>query len=391
MKPHIPVEEFHNRVSKARAMMKQQNIDILFAYGNETEPQYQKYFSNFWPAFETAAVIFAQEGAPLLLVGPESQKRASELQIIEDVRSIAAFRESSSPEYNGIHLDSFYEIINQLTGGSRPEHVAIAGSRLLPFDIYKELKENLEKYGEVQIHADTIVDTLRTYKSENEIACIQRACNITAKTMYYLLDNIRPGMTELQVKGLALGKMFELGAEGEAFPIWVLSGRGIDYAIGRARQKTIQPGELVQLQIGARYEGYASTIARPIIIGQPEQWMKDSINALYDGYNAVLSKLSAEDHAKAAAIHFSNTMKRNGYYNQTLYGPCHGLGTVECEAPWIEEGSDFLLSKGMTFGMDLYIENHKKQYGMRVEDTICITDEKPLNMTNFPRELYILS
>ena len=37
-------------------------------YGNEAEPQFVRYFSNYWPSFETAGVLISQEGDPILLI-----------------------------------------------------------------------------------------------------------------------------------------------------------------------------------------------------------------------------------------------------------------------------------------------------------------------------------
>lgn len=390
MYPKIPKSEFTERISKARKLMELQGIDLLFTFGNEMEPQYQKYFSDFWPSFETAAVLISCHGGAVLLVGPESRRRAYECGMIEDVRSMNAFRESASPVYYSAELTSFDDVIEDITGGRHPKKVSIAGSRLLPFDIFTEFAQSLKKYGNVEIIDDNITDTLRMNKSENEIACIRHACDISHQTMQYLLSHIHEGMTELNIKGLALSKMHELGAEGEAYPMWILSGPGSNFAIGRARQKAVLQGELIQLQIGARYEGYASSIARPVILGRPEQWMKDSILALYEGYDAVLPALTDGNSAGNAALQFAGAMKENGYYSQLLYGPCHGLGIAECEAPWVEESAGFTLKKGMTFGLDLYIENKDKKYGIRVEDSICITEGAPLNMTDFPREIFVL-
>ena len=70
--PFIPQEEFDLRVEKVQAAMAEQGYDLLLAYGNEAEPQYVRYFSNYWPSFETAGVLIPREGKPLLLIGPES-------------------------------------------------------------------------------------------------------------------------------------------------------------------------------------------------------------------------------------------------------------------------------------------------------------------------------
>ena len=49
-------------------------------------------------------------------------------------------------------------------------------------------------------------------------------------------------MTETQIVGVALGKMHELGAERESYPLWVLTGEGSNQAISRPRNKKIEKG-----------------------------------------------------------------------------------------------------------------------------------------------------
>ena len=67
-------------------------------------------------------------------------------------------------------------------------------------------------------------------KTENELDCMRYAAKITAQTFDYVLENIKVGMTEQQVAGLALGKMHELGAERESYPVWILTGKGSNQA-----------------------------------------------------------------------------------------------------------------------------------------------------------------
>ena len=55
--PTIPLSEYKERVAKVQAAMKLSGYDLLLAYGNEAEPQYVRYFSNYWPSFETAGVL----------------------------------------------------------------------------------------------------------------------------------------------------------------------------------------------------------------------------------------------------------------------------------------------------------------------------------------------
>ena len=94
----IPREEFGERVRKAQKLMAEQGIDVMFAFANEAEPQFVRYLSDYWPSFETAAVLFGRKGDPLLLIGPESLTYAEDRSKIRDIRRIKCFRESSRSE-----------------------------------------------------------------------------------------------------------------------------------------------------------------------------------------------------------------------------------------------------------------------------------------------------
>ena len=384
MKPKITDQEFAERAARTQRLMADRNIDILLAYGHEAEPQFARYYSDYWPSFESCGVVMARDGKPMLLIGPESLTYAGDRSRIPDIRLLAAFRESSNPEYPGQQLETFDEIIRAL-GVGRPKKVAIAGINLIAHFTYEELRRALEKFPGVEItRGDELVMQLRRVKSPDEIACLREAGRITTAAFEHVLATIRPGMTELQARGLAVGKMYELGAENEAYPNWVLAGAGGNQAISRARHKAIPERGLVHLQLGARYEGYASTVGRPVVFGEPEKWMLDAIAAAYEGYDAVLAQLYAGNNARRVADAFYGAMRRNGYADWLLYGPCHATGLMEGEPPWIEAGSDYILDENMTYCVCLFMGN-KEGYGFRVEDSVRVGAGKADNMTNFRR------
>jgi Xaa-Pro aminopeptidase len=55
-----------------------------------------------------------------------------------------------------------------------------------------------------------------------------------------------------------------------------------------------------------------------------------------------------------------------------LYGPCHGIGIMEVERPWMESTSDYLLQKNMTSQVDTFF--YDEDFGPRWENGIRITD-----------------
>jgi Xaa-Pro aminopeptidase len=388
-RPIISDDEFFARIRKTQEILVQENVDILLAYGNEAEPQFARYYSDYWPSFEGCGVVITRSGDPILLVGPESMTFARDRSRIPVIKRLAAFRESSNPEYPGHILNTFDEILEEL-GITAPEKVAIAGINIIPHFTFDELNKSLQRYSAMQIiSGDDLVMRLRMIKSDDEIACMRYARQITAKTFNYVLNNIKPGMTELQVRGIAVGKMYELGAEDEAYPNWILAGDGGNQAISRARHKVLGENEIIHLQIGARYEGYASTIGRPVVFGKAEQWIIDAIRAGYDGYNAVLNELYAGNNAANVAKARNAIMHSNGYADWLLYGPCHATGLMEGEPPWIEDGSDFELKKNMCFCICFFMGNQTGT-GFRIEDSVRIAQGKADNMTNYRRDIILL-
>jgi len=387
MPSFIPNEEFLQRIKNTQELMKRDGYDLILAYGNEAEPQYVRYLSDYWPSFETAGVLIPAEGEALLLIGPESFTYSSDRSRIKEIRLLKAFRESSDPEYPGKKLDTFATVFDEVLKGKKISKFGVAGRSLLNVGVYEELQKNLDV---PILNASGILNELRMKKSENELKCMREAAEITRKTFDYLLKNIKIGMTECQIAGMALGKMHEFGAERESYPVWVLADEGSNQAISRPRHKAVKAGDLVFIQIGARVAGYASSIGRPVVFGKANDEQKGLINAGYTAYKAVTGAMKAGVPARDVALLHEKTVKDIGYGDHLLYGPCHGNGMMEGEAPWIETNADYLLKEDMTFCVDIFLGNNKTKRGLRIEDVVRVTETGIENLTNYPCELFEL-
>lgn len=387
-KPRIPDEEFRARIIKTQDAMKNEGYDLLLCFGNEAEPQYVRYYSDYHPSFECACVLIAQEGDPLLLIGPESGTFAGDVSRIKEIRKLLVLRESSEPEYPGAVLDTFESVINEITDGKSLKKVGIVGNSLITHSVYADFVQSLKKVCAPTVEsADLLVSKIRAIKSENELNCMREAYRISQLAMKNVLDHIKAGMTENQVKGLAMSTIFSEGAEGEAYPFWILTGKGTNQAISRCRGKEIKDGDLVQIQVSSRYQGYASTVGRPVVIGKATEEQKKMIEAALAAQKAILSTAKAGVNAsEVAAVHY-NTMKKYGCEDFILYGPCHGTGLMEGEYPWIESNSDYPLEENMTFCTCLYLGNDKNEIGLRIEDGYRITRDGTESFSDYRREL----
>ena len=61
--------------------------------------------------------------------------------------------------------------------------------------------------------------------------------------------------------------IYENGAEYEGLPMYVFSEKSTSHAISRSSHKVIEKGDLVQLNLSAKVDGYSPSIGMPISMG----------------------------------------------------------------------------------------------------------------------------
>ena len=383
----ISDEEFVQRVKNAQARMRAADIDVMLCFANEAEPQFVRYFSDYWPSFETAAVLFGTQGDPILLIGPESLTYASDRSRIKDIRKVKCLRESSNPEYPGHKLSTLAEAFASVCGNLKT--LAVAGYNLMPKIVYDDIEEALAAMGSKArvVRGDELIMELRKIKSPAEIACLRKSGEITVKAMQAVIDSIRPGMTEEQARGIALQSIFANGGESEAYPFWVLTGKGSNQAISRTRSKVIEKNDYAHINVGARYEGYATSLGRQVFFGDYSSWVLDAVKVGYEAMEMVKAELHDGNNAGTVARRYYELLGRTGHDKYTLYGPCHASGLMEGEPPWIESDSDYILHENMCYCGDIFM-GQSDGLGLRVENSLRVGKTCAEDFTPFPCEIF---
>lgn len=109
------------------------------------------------------------------------------------------------------------------------------------------------------------VVALRSVKSEDEVAEIRLAIDLSAAMYADLMDRCRPGMAEMELYGRAQGLVLAAG-RSEAFPM-ILSRRG-EVLHNHAHDQVLADGDLLLIDSGVRSAlGYASDITRTLPVG----------------------------------------------------------------------------------------------------------------------------
>lgn len=370
--PHISKVEFAQRVKNTQKAMQDAGLDILLTYGNEAEPQYVRYYSDYWPSFESAMVMIPLSGDPILLIGPESLTMAQYWSVIERIERIKLLRESSEPEYPGEKLNSLYNLFGEHLSPASNRRIGICGYPLMYAPVYQGILQAASAFGCEVVRSEQLVIRQKLIKSPAEIEIMRHAAKISEAACIKVIQNLRPGMTETQVVAIAEAEIRALGAENEAYPMWVLSGSNTTHAIGRpAPDRVIDKNDLVMLQIGARVSGYASSFGRPVIIGKIPNDARALVETGLEAHLRTFDWLKSGTPAREVDRLYREFLKNHGAEDCNLYGPCHGTGLMEGEHPWIEANSDYLLEPGLTFMADTFLK--RDGYGLRWEDQLAIT------------------
>ena len=243
----IPDYEYQERIKRAAKMVADRGLDAMVVSSTESDYANARYFSGFWPLFERAGVAIAANGDAALLVGPECIIFAQDVAKMDKIFCLKEFRESADPSYPELTPSTFRDVFKAI--GVTGENIKIGlGSYIeCTLPIFEGLRESFPKAEIVKCN-DIMVD-LRKIKSENELACIKEGFRIIELATDEVIRALKPGVTELEMVGVAQRVIYENGAEYEGLPMYVFSESSTRHAISRSSYKKIGKGDIVQLNL----------------------------------------------------------------------------------------------------------------------------------------------
>lgn len=367
----IPVNEYKERIAKAAKMVADMGLDVLVVNSTESDFANVRYFSGFWPLFERAGVAISATGEAALMVGIESKIFAADFGHIDKIFVLLEYRESADPSAPEAHIESYRDVFDAI--GVKGDKIRIGVASWL--DTTLVMMDGLKAaYPEAQIvRADQIMIDMRKIKSANEIACIRHGFSIVEYATEEVLKALKPGVTECQMVGIAQRAIYEKGAEYEGLPMYVFSEKSTSHAISRSRpDRVIGKNDMVQLNLSARVDGYSPSVGIPVCMGKltPERraYVEFGKEAHFWTQEQIKAGVIASDIAKAFYQMYIDTGHKDNY----VYGPCHGTGMIEVEAPWMETTSDYPLEPNMTFQIDTFLS--APDFGLRWEKGIAVTE-----------------
>jgi len=256
---------------------------------------------------------------------------------------------------------------------------------LIPFSTHKEW---LDKFGAELIPAQKKIDSLRNVKSRADIEQMIKAQRISEKAFQEVLPLISTDVTEKELAAELIYRLYKNGADDKSFDPIIVSGTKSSRPHGVPGDEKISKGFLT-IDFGANLNGWCSDTTRTLCVGKPDDEMvkvyDTVLKAQLAGIAAVHGGVMGFDVDAAAR----NVIKDAGYGDHFDHGFGHSIGLEVHETLKASQVSKDILPTGAVISAEpgIYLPG---RYGVRIEDTLYITEDGCENITKLPKELVVL-
>ena len=229
------------------------------------------------------------------------------------------------------------------------------------------------------VSAKDITRGCRMFKSDAEIALMQKASDVTMAAYRHVYDNIDKSMRPSDISALMNQATRELG--GQPGFASVLLNEASAYPHGSDQPQMLQEGGIILMDCGCSVHDYESDISRTWVFGEPTRKQRDVWDTVKRGQQRALETATVGTPAGRV-----DDVVRN-FYESKGYGPDyktpglshrlgHGIGMDGHEPVNFVRGEKTLLAPGMCFSNEpgIYIFG---EFGVRLEDCLYITEDGP--------------
>jgi Xaa-Pro aminopeptidase len=389
--PVIPftAEEYAARLAKLRAAMAADGIDMLLLSSPEAQcwihglslRWYKAHAPRQWKPLITTAVHVDHDRF-VLFDGAEHEEVIRRTSMAPDVRLL--------PRYERDRMLDF--ILDQLRAeGWLRGTVGLEFYSYLPNPaVHAQVRAGLEAAGCSVVDGTGAVRRVRRVKSAAELACIEKAAAIADAGITGLVEQVRPGMTELEAWAIMMSSMVAAGGEPAALHEFASLGQRAGHAW--AGHRKIEKGLLLNVDPCGVVNRYHANRTGTIFFGDPPPQYVDLMSRLAGAYDVLRERASAGTPVRevnAALREYYTEVGLWGLKDQTWIGG-YELGLSfppDWVGDWIFTVADEITDDIFEAGM---VTNFESIIHFSLIDTLVYEEHGARTLSALPHELAVI-
>jgi Xaa-Pro aminopeptidase len=259
--------------------------------------------------------------------------------------------------------------------------------KYVTMEMYEKLENML--VGIELIGTAGLVEQVRRIKDDQEIEYMRKAACFADKAFTEILNYVKVGITEKDLERELQYITKIMGADDIGFPAIIASGKNSSMPHAVPSEKLIEDGDFITFDMGALYKGYRSDMTRTIVVGHATDRQREVYELVKSSQEESLKMIKSGVDGKIPHLKAREVMEKTGIEGIFEYGVGHGVGLDIHEDPFMSPRCELTLEEGnvVTIEPGIYIPGWG---GIRIEDTVVVTNDGCEILTLSPKELIIV-
>ena len=364
---HFSKEEFLQRKTKVLESMKEQKLDALLMFRQESMYWLTGYDTFGYVFFQT--LILNKNGNVILLTRAPDLRQAQNTSNIENIK-IWVDKDGSNP------TDDLKIILDELSlkgkkVGVEYEAYGMTGRNAL------RLNKSLENYCEVEDQSE-LITKLRVIKSQEEIVYVKKAAELADRALDEAWKHTKAGASEAKILAKMQGAVLEGGGDYPANEYIIGSGHNALLCRYQSEKRILSNEDQLSIEWAGTYKHYHSAMFRTIPIGKADPKHIKMHEACVEALKNCEKKLIPGNKVGEVFDIHAKTFDNLGYNKARMNACGYSLGSTFSpnwmDWPMLYTKNPYVIQPGNIFFMHMILMDSENQLAMNLGETYLITE-----------------
>ena len=380
---HFSVEEFKSRKDKIIKLLKEEKLDALLMFRQESMYWLTGYDTFGYVFFQT--LVLDQKGNIILLTRVPDLRQAQNTSNISDIR-IWVDKNGSNP------IKDLKVILDELNLkgkkiGIEYEAYGLTGRNAL------RLNKSLENYCSIEDTSE-LVTKLRVIKSNEEIDYVKKAANLADKALSEVWKHAKAGVSESKILAEMNKVIFEGGGDYPANEFIIGSGKNALLCRYQAEKQILNSQDQLTIEWAGTFRHYHSAMFRTIPIGKADPKHYKMHEACIEALNNCVNKLKPGNKVGEVYDIHAKTFDDLGYKNSRMNACGYSLGATFSpnwmDWPMLYTGNPYIIKPGNVFFMHMILMDSENNLAMNLGETYLVTESGNERLGNQKLDLVVI-